>query len=151
MEILRILEAEVTPIVNQSGAELIDIIYRREAGTMVLRLIVDKPGGITLDELTAINRHVGDDLDKSNVVSDAYTLEVSSPGLDRALKTRKDYERAMGRTVRVHTYGPVDGMSEFIGSLVGLSQDSIVVESIDGIAWELPLEKIAVCKLHVDF
>ena len=104
------LEELIQPLIESQGAELVELQYGRpKRGRGILRLFVDQPGGITLAELTRISRMVGGLLEVHDVIPGSYTLEVSSPGLTRALKKPQDYERYAGRLVRVTTRAPWEG------------------------------------------
>jgi len=150
MEIVDRVRELVEPYLSQNGAELIDIIYRREQPGMVLRLLVDTPAGITIDECEAINNYLSELLDSQNLIEEHYVIEVSSPGLDRPIKTDRDFERVMGREITANTFEPVDGKKEIEGTLVGMNKDEVVLES-DGISTVIPRQKIAVARLKLEF
>ena len=150
IEIVDRVRELVDPYLKANGAELIEIIYRREQPGMVLRLLVDTPGGITIDECEAINNYLSEFLDSQNVIEEHYVLEVSSPGLDRPIKTDRDFERVMGREITVNTFEPVDGKKTIEGTLVGMNKDEVVVES-DGISTVVPRQKIAMARLKIEF
>jgi len=137
------------PLVTQRGFEFVDLTYARESGTNVLRVLMDKPGGISLEDCSTISSELGMALDQADVISDQYVLEVSSPGLDRHLKTRKDFEWALGREVKVTAYAPIDKDNVIIGTLIGINTDAIVVQDSEGVGTEIPLKLIAKAKLHV--
>jgi ribosome maturation factor RimP len=137
---------------TDKGIELVDLTYRREGPKMVLRLILDKKDGITLDECGDVNEQLGELLDKENVLAESYTLEVCSPGLDRLLKTKKDFDRVAGKVVRINTYGPIDNKREHIGKVVACSDAAVTVElKGTGARRTVPLEKIAKARLEIDF
>lgn len=141
----------VSSIVDEKKFEIVDITYKRQGKTNVLRMLLDKPGGITMEECSKINNAVSEKLDQQNIIEDNYTLEVSSPGLDRSLQQRRDFERVLGKGLRVSTYAPIDGKNVFIGKLVGLSDLNIVLEDKDGISAEIGLDKIAKARLDIVF
>ncbi len=132
-------------LLSERGVELIDIVYRRESGGMALRLLVDKEGGIALDECAGLNHRVSELLDQGDIMIDGYTLEVSSPGLDRPLKTRRDFERVMGKRIRVHTYEPVNERRDFEGDVKFVDDEKIVVDEV-----EIGLKKISKAKLKIE-
>ncbi len=134
----------------KNGIELIDVIYRREAGGMVLRLLVDTEEGINLDQCESINRNIGEELDREGIIEGHYVLEVSSPGLDRPLKTDRDFERAKGKDIVVHLYEPVNNKRTHDGLLLGVSEESIEIES-SGSVVILPRLKIAKAVLKLEF
>jgi ribosome maturation factor RimP len=135
---------------DQRDIEIIDIIYRREQPGMVLRIVADTTAGITIAECEGISKFLSEELDKEDVIQDHYTLEVSSPGLDRPIKTDRDFQRAMGKLIEVMTYEPIDGKKARDGSLIGMDKETIVVES-DGISTVIPRNKIALARLKLEF
>ena len=135
---------------EENGIELVEIIYRREQGSMVLRLLVDTPEGITIAECEALNNYLSEALDKEEVIAEHFLLEVASPGLDRPLVTDRDFGRVMARELDIRMYEPIDGKREHHGKLIGLDGDKIVIES-GGISTIIPRAKIAKAKLRVEF
>lgn len=95
-------EKMLEPLMEENGFELVDVEYVKEAGQWYLRAYVDKEGGITLDDCELVNRAWSDMMDKDDFISEAYVLEVSSPGLGRQLKKDKDFKRSIGEEVDVH-------------------------------------------------
>ena len=116
------------PKAEELGLELIDCEYKKEGGRRVLRLYIDKKGGVGLDDCEAVSRSVEPVLDSEDFIDEAYTFEVSSPGLDRPLKTDKDFVRYEGEDVEVGLYAAIDGKKKFTGKLIG-RKDGVV--SID--------------------
>ncbi len=117
-----------TPLVADEGLEIFDIEFRREGmGGWVLRLYLDKEGGPKLDDLTRVSRQLGDLLDVHNVPQRAYTLEVSSPGVNRLLKRPEHFSRFLGKKIRVRTRDRIEGRKTFLGLLKEATQDGIVV------------------------
>ena len=116
-------------VVAGRGFELVDVELKRQPGGGIVRLYVDKPGGIGLDDLQSVSEEVGAILDVEDPIASRYTLEVSSPGLDRPLKNEADYQRFSGRLAKLSSYEPVDGRRHWTGRLIGLA-DGIV--EIDG-------------------
>ena len=139
----------IDPILSQEGLELVDIEYRRESKAWVLRLYLDKEGGITLDDCTRISREVGRNLDIEDFIQIPYTLEVSSPGLTRSLKTKKDFIKNFHRLIKVKTFDPIDNRRNFKGKLLGISENKIEIESDRGI-FEIPLTNVAKANLEID-
>jgi ribosome maturation factor RimP len=118
-------------------------------GRGFLRLFVDRPGGITIAELTRINRIVGGLLEVHDVIPGSYTLEVSSPGLTRALKKPEDYRRYVGRLVRGTTLAPWEGRQVHSGILQGLEDDQVCLK--EGVSEvRIPLDEIARARLDLD-
>ncbi|MFH1593792.1 MAG: ribosome maturation factor RimP [Candidatus Omnitrophota bacterium] len=135
------------PIVNTRKLYVVDITYNREGGTFVLRILLDKEGGITMDECAGLNSELADALDKENVIDGHYVIDVSSPGLDRKLKEDRDFVWAIGKHVRITTFVPIEGKGRFSGILRGLGNGAVVVDE-DGVSTEIPREKIASAKLN---
>lgn len=126
--------------------ELVDVEYVKERD-WYLRVFVDKAGGIDLDDCQAISEKLSARLDASDIISGAYILEVSSPGIDRILKKDKDFIREVGKVVDVTLYAPLDGKKLFVGELEGRDEKFLRLKDIE----PLPREKIAQVRLHIDF
>lgn len=133
MDLIGKIEVLVLPLFDEMGLELVDIEYRREPQGWVLRFFLDKESGITLDDCAAASRQISSLLDVEDVIPTTYNLEVSSPGLDRPLKKRADFERFTDHLVKVKTIDPIivagtDKRRKTIsGRLVALEQDDIVI------------------------
>ena len=117
----------VAPVVADVGAELYDV----EFNGGILRSLVDADGGIDIDAIKTISKSSSRVLDEADPIPGRYTLEVSSPGLERPLRTRLHYERAVGETVKIKTFADVDGNRRFSGTLVGSTEAGFTLE-IDG-------------------
>jgi ribosome maturation factor RimP len=149
-EILNRLEELIQPLVESQGADLVELQYGRpKRGRGILRLFVDRPGGISIEELARINRMVGGLLEVHDVIPGSYTLEVSSPGLTRALKKPQDYQRYAGRLVRVTTRAPWEGSQVHCGILQGLKEDQVCLKEGDSLLC-IPLSEIARARLEID-
>lgn len=122
------IEALVTPVVEQEGGELVDLQWRKEGPQWVLRLFLDKPNGITLDDCAYFSDRVSATLDDGDKISRSYVLEVSSPGLDRVIKKDKDFERFAGKPVKLRLKLPESGQRRFTGILKGLSEGKVSVQ-----------------------
>ncbi len=135
------------------GFELVDVELKRQPGRMLVRLYVDKPGGIGLDDLQSVSEEVGAILDVEDPIASSYTLEVSSPGLDRPLKTETDYRRFLGKLAKLSSYEPVDGRRHWSGRLVSADGGVIEValEKEGGRICRVPYAKIAHGRLEVEF
>ena len=127
---------EIRAEVEQGGAELVEILYRRASQRGILTFLVDKPQGITLEECAAINQWLGAYFDRlaeiapsdAGFLQGSYYLEVNSPGLDRPLKTPKDFQRVLGQPLRVQMRDTRGGISAVTGRLLGLSETGIELE-----------------------
>ncbi len=107
--------------VSRSGCALVDLEYRREAEGWKVRLFIDKPGGVNLDDCRRVSQDLGTVLEVEDPIPHRYVLEVSSPGLDRRLTTPADFEAAVGKRVRLVTEAPIQGRRNFTGVLVAAS------------------------------
>ena len=147
-------EALLAPILEAGGFELWDVEYVKEGQDMFLRVYIDKPGGITIDDCVDVSRKLSDALDADDPTDDAYTLEVSSPGLGRKLKKDREFEKSLGRDIDIKFYKPVDGSKEITGKLVGYDRETV---SIKPPGASPPNEvsykrsDMASVKLHIDF
>ena len=123
------MEAEtlIRPVIEGSGLDLVDVAFRRESGRRVLRVIVDREGGVDVDTIAQLAEKVSRRLDVEGFAPGPYALEVSSPGIERSLKRPGDFERRVGDTVKVKTTTPVDGRTNMTGQLVSDDDDGIVV------------------------
>jgi ribosome maturation factor RimP len=139
----------IDPILLNEGMELVDLEYRRESKGWVLRLILDREGGITLDDCTRVSQGVGRSLDVEDVIQTPYTLEVSSPGLTRPLKTEKDFMKYRHRLIKVKTVDPIKNRRQFKGRLLEVSESGIAIE-VDGGIFQIPLSNVAKANLEID-
>lgn len=152
MEIADRVKELASNLLKDKEIELVDITYRREGPDTILRLIVDKKGGITVDECGLINGQLGELLDKEDFLTQRYVLEVSSPGLDRPLKTKKDFEWAAGKIVRINTYGPVEEKREHAGKIVSCDDENVTIESEETrLTRKIPLNMISRARLEIKF
>jgi ribosome maturation factor RimP len=134
-------------ILQDNGIELIDITCRRESGGNVLRVSADTENGITVGECARMNGLISEALDALNLIEDRYILEISSPGLDRPLKTKADFVRYKGKKVRVHTYAPIEGKKEFIGILQEVDDEKISMLEAGGVEVSIDLDKMSSARL----
>ena len=131
------------PLAAQEGMEIIDIEFRREGGRAgrVLRLYLDKEGGANVDDISRVSRALSDVLDAENAIDTAYTLEVSSPGINRPLKRPEHFARFLGKRIRVRTRDMIEGRRSFLGNLSDVSNDKIVLAQ-DGRHYNIPFSVI---------
>ena len=144
------LTSLLEPVVNDMNMELVELQYRREASGWVLRLIIDKEQGISLDDCADVSREVGRILEVEDPIEHAYRLEVSSPGLDRPLKKEGDFDRFKGRQAKIKLLEPLDGQWVFVGRIEGMRDAAVWLATEKGTA-RLPLNKIAKARLVVEF
>jgi ribosome maturation factor RimP len=131
------------PLAAQEGMEIIDIEFRREGGRVgrVLRLYLDKEGGPNVDEISRVSRALSDVLDAEEAVDGAYTLEVSSPGVNRPLRRPEHFARFVGKRIRVRTRDTIHGRRSFLGILGEVVEDRITLAQ-DGTEFQIPFSVI---------
>jgi ribosome maturation factor RimP len=139
------------PILDSMGIELVEVVYAGGGRGGLLRVFIDKPEGVSLNDCEKVSHFLGHALDVEDPISVSYTLEVSSPGLDRPLKRKEDYRRSIGKLVRVKTLQPIGGEYRFIGRLAGAGESQIEVVLPDGRAVTIPFEGISSARLEVEF
>jgi ribosome maturation factor RimP len=133
----------VRPVVEAAGLELWEVSFDREGGHRILRVMVDRQGGVDLDTIAATSQRLSRRLDLEGFEQDRpYELEVSSPGLERALRERRHFERSVGQQVKVKTVEPVDGRRVHEGALVSADAEAIVIAS-DGGELRVPYDGVA--------
>ncbi len=129
------------PLVSDLGYELWELEYVRRAGGAVLRLYIDSPGGISLDDCERVSHAVSERLDSADPIPGQYTLEVSSPGLDRVLRTFAHFARFAGERIRVEMTRPVDGRKRFQGQLIEANDREITLD-VEGGRVTLSIDEI---------
>lgn len=142
-----------TRVTGSRGFELVDVEVKKVPGGQLVRLFVDKEGGIGLEDLKMVSDEVSAILDVEDPLPSAYTLEVSSPGLDRALHGEADYRRFAGKLAKVSTYDLVDGRRHWTGRIVSVEEGTLVLrleKERDAMA-RVPVDKIAHARLEVEF
>ncbi len=140
----------VEPIIQSEGMELVDLEYRREHRGRVLRLFIDREGGVTISDCASISHEVDRNLDVAGIPSEPYTLEVSSPGLTRPLRAEADFRRFTNRLIKLRTAVSIDDRKSFKGKLLGCHDGLIEIEEKDRVI-EVPLSQIIKANLEVDF
>ncbi len=120
------------PIAEKLGITPVDVEYLKEAGEYYLRVFIDKEGGVTIEDCETVTRELNLLLDREDYISEAYILEVSSPGLGRVIRRPRDFEYARGREVELHTYRPVNGKKDFTGILGEKEGKTVILETEEG-------------------
>lgn len=147
-------EGRVREIAGRAAAEHgLELVHAELAGgarTPVVRIFIDKPGGVTHEDCSRVSEHVGTVLDVEDFIDSAYTLEVSSPGLERGLYKRDDYERFAGRPARVKTRGAVGGQRNFRGRILAVEGDAVLFDDKTNGRVSIPLAEIAKANLEID-
>jgi ribosome maturation factor RimP len=146
----QVVEAAVTPIIAENGYEYVGIEVKKAADAVELIIYIDKEGGIGLDDCEKISRLVDPVIDVLDPIEGPYYLCVSSPGLDKPLKTSKDFERSIGKKVDVGLYKAVDKKKGFTGVLKTYDQDGFMMD-VGGKDMTFSYAETAIVRLHVDF
>ncbi len=144
------VEAMLTPIAEANGVTIYDVEYVKEAGEWYLRAYIDREGGVDINKCVDVSHALSDALDADDFIEDAYTLEVSSPGLGRQLKKDRHFENSLGQDVEFKLFKAKDGVKEFAGTLKSYDSDSVTVTINDKDETFLRKE-ISVIKLALDF
>lgn len=147
-EAIEKIEAIVVPILEERLLELVEVEFRPSGKRWLLRIFIDKEGGVTIDDCEYVSRELSRVLDVEDPIEHPYTLEVSSPGLTRALKKLADYVRYKGRTCRVITSEEVEGRHEFVGKIAGTTGESVLLQEKIGM-FTIPI--CAIKKAHLEF
>ncbi len=143
-------EELLLPIMETNGFELVDVEYVKEGSSWYLRAYIDKPGGITIDDCELVSRALSEKLDSEDYISEAYILEVSSPGLLRPIKKEKDYKRNLEKEVEIRTYKMIDKKKEFVGTLTAFDKDTVTI-SENGQERVFEKTEIALIRPYVEF
>ncbi|MHB1135223.1 MAG: ribosome maturation factor RimP [Coriobacteriia bacterium] len=150
MALVHELIAVLEPLAVQNGLELVTVDVAGGQRHRVVRVFLDREGGIDIEAVTEANAWVSEALDEFDRLSGSYTLEVSSPGIERALRTREHFERFAGSEAVVQTKQPVDGRARFTGQLLGMRDEDVVLV-VDGQEIRVPLAVIERARLKADF
>ena len=133
-----------------NGLELVHAEVAGPEGHPILRVFIDKPAGVTHEDCSAVSLHMGTILDVEDFIHSAYTLEVSSPGLERGLYKREDYERFAGHAAKMKLRTPLDGQRNFRGRIIGLEGENVIFEDKTSGRVSVPLEDISKANLEID-
>ena len=152
------VRAIASRVAASCGVEVFDVQFRREAGGMILRIQIDRPGpaataeeSVSVEDCASVSRDVSAILDVDEIVPSAYILEVSSPGLDRPLRSPDDYRRFTGRLARVVMREPVDGQTFLRGTLGGVDAGYVIIDGEDHKRHRVPVDAIRRANLVVEF
>jgi len=139
------------PIVAKHSFELVDVEFIKEGTNWYLRVYIDKPEGITIDDCQAVSEELSDELDRVDPIKQSYFLEVSSPGLDRPLKKESDFVRFKGDMVEVKLFQPFNGKKKFEGELIGLVDNKIVISQDGTERLEFDRDKVSLVRKVIKF
>lgn len=145
-----VIEELSAPIIEEMGLELVDIEYVKEGGRQILRVYIDKPGGVTHNDCEDVSKKLDILLDEKDPIPQSYYLEVSSPGIERPLKKLKDFQRFTGYTIRITSFVALDGRKKFVGKLAGIEENNLIIEE-KGKTFSIPLNHVASARLHAEF
>lgn len=144
------IRALAQPVAESLGLELVDAAFVSDSGRKVLRVYIDKPEGVTLDDCADMSREFSTVLDVNDPIPQRYSLEVSSPGLDRPLKKEADFARFAGRKTRIRTKEAIDGRRNFNAVIDSVDGASVHVTDFDGKKFVLTISNIDKARLEVD-
>jgi ribosome maturation factor rimP len=149
-KIEQLAEKLVTGVISDEY-ELVDVEYVKENKEMYLRILIDKAGGMSIDDCEELSRIIGDKLDEDDFIEDHYYLEISSPGLDRTLKKDRDFIREAGKLVEVKLFKAIEKYGkEFVSKLNGLNGNMVLLD-VDGDLLEIDKKSIAKINLYIEF
>ena len=144
--LLKLLEGPIEAL----GYEVVELEFHPQGRGGLLRVFIDKEAGVTVDDCEIVSRQVSAVLDVEDPIPGAYTLEVSSPGLDRPLRKAADFARFAGEQARIDLLLPLEGRRRFAGTLKGCEAGEVMIE-VDGVLYKLPLDGISKTKLVPNF
>ncbi len=136
---------------KSNDLELVDVEFVKEGPHRYLRIMIDKDGGVSLDDCGLVSKYLNKKLDDIDPIEENYFLEVTSPGVERELKKDEDYDKYAGKLIQVKLFQPLDGEKVISGTLESLTDNKIVINREDGSSIEIPKSKAAVVKLLVNF
>ena len=139
----------IEPVLLANGLELVDVEFKKEGKSWVLRIYIDKESGVTLADCQKVSGLTGDLIEVEDVIDPEYTLEVSSPGLNRVLKKEKDFIRFCGKKISIQCHASLNGKKRFIGRLTNFKNQSIHLE-MDGQLYTIPLNRVAKANLIIE-
>ncbi len=146
-DLIESIKKIILPLLEEKGLELVELKFLRAPLGQMLQLLVDRVGaGVSLGECADLNKRIGFILDEQGMINDKYILEVSSPGLDRPLKTKNDFLRSLGKQARFFLLENVNNKIEFTGVIKKVEGDLVYVE-VEGSQWQVPISKIRIAKL----
>src|SRR6476646_12076235 len=158
MQPLEQIRAIAERVARSHGLEIWDIVSRRETTGQIVRVFIDRPGpaataeeSVSIEDCEQVSREIGTILDVEDPLPIAYTLEVSSPGLDRPLRGEQDYRRFAGRLAKIVVSEAVDNQTAFEGRLRGVDEDAVLLEGARGRMHRLPMRLITRGRLEVEF
>lgn len=144
------IEEIAEPILDEMGYELVNVEYLSKNGKWVLRIFIDKEGGVTIDDCARVSNELGDLIDVKDVIEHEYIFEVSSPGLNRPLKKEKDFLVSIGKKIKIKTSSPISDRRNFSGRLIRFQDNTIFLDTEKG-PIEIQRSKIEKANLIYEF
>ena len=146
------VEEFISPIVEGLGLEVVEVAFEKKHDGMNLTIFIDKKGGVTIEDCEKVHRAIDEPLDELDPTNGAsYTLNVSSPGLDREIKTDKDFNRNIGEVLEVNLFKKLGACKKFVGELVGFDQDKIIIKDKKGKEVEIERTLISKATKYIEF
>ena len=139
----------IEPVLESEGLELVDVEYKKEGSNWFLRVYIDKEGGVNVADCQKVSHLTGDLIEVEETIKTPYSLEVSSPGLNRALKREKDFLKFKGKQIRVQSVLPIDNRKKFVGILADFKDQTVFLE-FDEKSIEIPLSQITKANLVIE-
>ena len=139
----------IEPVLRENNIELVDVEYKKAGRIWVLRIFIDKNQGVTVDDCQKLSREIEDSIEVHELISVPYVLEVSSPGLDRCLRTKRVFLRNKGKRIQVKTFLPVNNKKQFTGRIENFANETLFLED-NGNVFQVQLDKIAQAKLIIE-
>lgn len=153
-KVVDIVEGLVLPILEQEQLELVEVEYTKQGANWFLRVFIDKPGGVDIEDCGRVSEALSVKLDEVDPIPTSYFLEVSSPGAERPLKKPADFEKAIGKQVHITTFEPIQGKKEFDGELIAYDSLALAVAVMEKTVrkeYEIPANKVAGARLSISF
>jgi len=141
----------IEPIINKIGYELYDVIYEKEAKDYYLRIFIDKPEGIDINDCENVNNAINDPLDEADYIKEQYFLEVSSPGIERTLRKDRHFQSQIGKKICIKLFKPENKIKEFIGILEEYNENSNLVIRVEDTDYIIDLKNIALARTVFDW
>ncbi|MBQ3158516.1 MAG: ribosome maturation factor RimP [Clostridia bacterium] len=146
------VEEFITPIVEGLGLEVVEVAFEKKHDGMNLTVFIDKKGGVTIEDCEKVHRAIDEPLDELDPTNGAsYTLNVSSPGLDREIKTDKDFQRNIGEVLEVNLFKKLGACKKFVGELMSFDQDKIIIKDKKGKDVEIERTLISKATKYIEF
>ncbi|NQT91080.1 MAG: hypothetical protein HQ558_07490 [Candidatus Omnitrophica bacterium] len=147
--VLEALKQQIQPALDELNAEIVEITLKRASKKLILRLLVDKAGGINLDECALINKRIGHIIEENALIEDRHVVEVFSPGLDRVLRTEDDFKRAKGAEIEAWFSGPVEGEIYLEGKVEAAGAEDLILENKDARQFRIRYSIITKARLKI--